>query len=160
MSPQTDLQLHRDPMADPAMSFFRTMKGAPQTVLAVLAYHGRPMTNRVPHEGAAENPGSAAGNLGSTAENLGSTAENLGSTAENLGSTAENLGSTSENLGFPSRRGGLEEVKQERKDLQPPASKPGDPKIPEAMEALLEAGIHDPALSGAPFRRAPRRTPV
>ena len=32
--------------ADPAMSFFRTMKGAPHSVLAVLAYHGRPMTNR------------------------------------------------------------------------------------------------------------------
>ncbi len=31
---------------DNAMNFFRTMKGAPQSVLSVLAYNGRPMSNR------------------------------------------------------------------------------------------------------------------
>jgi hypothetical protein len=31
---------------DNPMDFFRTMKGAPHSVLSVLAYHGRPMTNR------------------------------------------------------------------------------------------------------------------
>jgi hypothetical protein len=182
--------------ADPAMSFFRTMKGAPQTVLAVLAYHGRPMTNRelqlwtgyhadtitratqdLLQMGwlAAQSPGGPwfmaqgrrvpclhtrpAGHAqrARTSEKSGMASENPGSPSENPGSPSENPGSPSENLGFPSSTGGLEEGQPERQDLQPPDSRPGDPKNPEAMEALLEAGIHEPALSR--LARLPHITP-
>jgi hypothetical protein len=173
-------------MNDQAMSFFRTMKGAPHTVLAVLAYNGRPMTNRelqlwtgyhadtitratqdLIQMGwlAAQTPTGPwlmahgrrvpclhtrpAVQADSTpaSENPGTVGEVLGTSGENPGSASENLGTASENPGFPSSRGGLEEGKQEEQDLQPPASKPGDPKFPEAVRALQEAGIHDPALS-------------
>jgi hypothetical protein len=171
---------------DPAMSFFRTMKGAPHSVLAVLAYHGRPMTHRelqtwtgyhadtirratqdLMQMGwlAAQTPSGpwyvahgrrvpclhtrpAMGTQGAGAsENFGIASENLGSAPEKFGIASENFGTASEIPGFPSRGGGLEEGKQEGQDLQPPASKPGDPRFPEAMTALQEAGIHDPALS-------------
>jgi hypothetical protein len=169
-------------MADPAMSFFRTMKGAPQTVLAVLAYHGRPMTNRELqlwtgyHADTITRAMQALTQMGWLAAQTPSGPWYLAQgrrvpclhtrptmradgprASENPGTASENLGRASENPGFRSRTGGLEEVKQERKDLLPPASKPGDPKIPEAMEALLEAGIHDPALSR--LARLPHITP-
>ena len=174
---------------DPAMSFYRTMKGAPHTVLAVLAYNGRPMTNRelqlwtgyhadtitramqdlIELGWLAAQTSSGPWYLahgrrvpclhtrpGVQADRVGAS-ENPGSAGEIPGTGSENPGSTGEIPGFPSSRGGLEEGKPEIEGLQPPGSKPGDPKFPDVMQALQEAGIHDPALSR--LARLPHITP-
>ena len=159
---------------DPAMSFYRTMKGAPHSVLAVLAYHGRPMTNRELQLWT----GYHADTITRATQDLlqlgwleaqtpsgpwfvahGRRVPCLHTRTEPAlrAGASENLGTASENLGFPSSIGGEEEGKQERQDLQPPGSKPGHPKIPEAVKALQEAGIHDPALSR--LARLPHITP-
>jgi hypothetical protein len=182
---------------DQAMSFFRTMKGAPHSVLAVLAYHGRPMTNRelqlwtgyhadtitratqdllqmgwlaahTPSGPWFVAPGrrvpclhtrpAVQSQRAGASQSLGSAGEIPGTAAENPGLASENLGTTGEIPGFPSSTGGQEEEgMQEEQDLQPPASKPGNPRIPEAADALREAGIQDPALSR--LARLPHITP-
>jgi hypothetical protein len=169
---------------DNPMDFFRTMKGAPHSVLSVLAYIGRPMTNRelqlwtgyhadtitrVTHDlierGWLEArtpigpwslargrvmPG-MAGQAPAREPGAAVNRDHAEGPRENPARASENPASPSEFSGSPSSTGwlvdGHPEAREEENPSYPPEPELGHPNFSEALKALEEAGVDEPAAS-------------
>jgi hypothetical protein len=167
---------------DNPLDFFRTMKGAPHSVLSVLAYNGRPMTNRelqlwtgyhsetitrVTHDlidmGWLEartpiGPWSVArgrlvpgmgGRAPTTLSRALAGSRDGGTPRENSASPSANSASPSGFSGSPSRTGWLVDgnPEEEEEPSHPPEPELGHPDFAEALKALEEAGVDEPAAS-------------